>query len=79
MSQTEILEELKRLAIPERLRIIEIVVQYTLSDLKRTSQPPTWDERKKQMVTAAEALLADYSADGELTVFTTLDGEDVHA
>ncbi len=79
MSQTEILAELKKLAIPERLKVIETVVQFTLNDLEQTKALPIRNERKRQLATAAEALLADYSAGGELTIFTTLDGEDVHA
>ena len=79
MSQTEILAELKKLAIPERLRIIETVVRYTLDDLRLTAQLPTQNERRRQLALAAESLLADYSTDSELTIFTALDGEDVHA
>lgn len=37
--------------------------------------------RRKQMelAAAAQALLADYQTDPELTAFSALDGEDIHA
>ncbi len=35
--------------------------------------------RRQQLAQAAEALLADYQTDPELTAFTALDGEDFHA
>ena len=35
--------------------------------------------RKRQKATAAQALLSDYAAGGELTAFTALDSEDFHA
>jgi hypothetical protein len=37
------------------------------------------EDRKRQLASAAEALLADYAAEGELTAFSVLDGEDFHA
>jgi hypothetical protein len=37
------------------------------------------DFRKKELADAAQALLADYRAGGELTAFTSLDGEDFNA
>lgn len=36
-------------------------------------------ERKRQLAVAAETLLSDYAARGELTAFTALDGEDFYA
>jgi hypothetical protein len=33
-------------------------------------------ERRRQLVAAAEALLPDYTAGGELTIFTALDSEE---
>ncbi len=37
------------------------------------------EEGESRLARAAQALLADYTSDGELTVFTGLDGEPVHA
>jgi len=42
-------------------------------------QPKDRKERKRQLAAAAEALLPDYAAGGELTIFTTLDSEDFRA
>jgi hypothetical protein len=37
------------------------------------------EDRKRQLASAADALLADYAAEGELTAFSVLDGEHFHA
>jgi hypothetical protein len=79
MTQVEILEELKKLTTPERLIIIEAALQLIREDLQPAEQRLTRTERKRQLATAAKALLPDYTADGELTVFTALDSEDFYA
>lgn len=76
MTQVEILEELKRFTIPERLTIAETALRLIREDLQEVGQPLTREERRRQLAAAAEALLPDYAAGGELTIFTTLDSED---
>jgi len=78
MTQVEILEELKKLTPDERITIVEAALQHIREDLRRMQQPSLQDDSKKQLVEAAKALLPDYSAGGELTIFTALDGEDFH-
>jgi predicted DNA-binding ribbon-helix-helix protein len=52
----------------------------SLSDLVREMIDNQLEERKKQdLAAAAQALLADYQSDPELTAFTALDAEDFHA
>ena len=79
MIQVEILEELKKSTIPERLTIIEAALRLIREDLQQVGQPLTRTERRRQLAEAAEALLQDYAAGGELTVFTALDNEDFYA
>lgn len=79
MTQIEILEELKRFTIPERLTIVEAALRLIREDLQQVRQPLTQTERKHQLAAAAEALLPDYAAGGELTIFATLDSEDFYA
>lgn len=79
MTHREILEELKKLPTTERITIIEAALHIIHEDLQQIEQPLTKTERKRQLAVAAEALLPDYSADSELTVFTALDHEDFHA
>ena len=79
MIQVEILEELKKSTIPERLTIIEAALHLIREDLQQVGQPLTRTERRRQLAEAAEALLQDYAAGGELTVFTALDSEDFYA
>jgi len=70
MTRTEILEELKKLTPAERLAVIEAAIRLIREDLQRVTQPLTRAERTKQLAEAAEALLPDYIAGGELTAFT---------
>jgi hypothetical protein len=78
MTQMEVLEELKRFTIPERLTIIEATLRLIREDLQEVEQPPSQVERRHQLAAAAEALLPDYAAGGELTIFTALDSEDFY-
>ncbi len=77
ISTIEILEELKKLTPAERLSVIETALQQLRGELQQTQ--PVGEERKRQLALAAEALFADYAADGELTAFSVLDSEDFHA
>ncbi len=70
MTRTEILEELKKLTPAERLAVVEAAIGLIREDLQRAMQPLTRAERAKQLAEAAEALLPDYTAGGELTAFT---------
>ena len=78
MTQVEIMEELKKFTIPERLTILEAALRLIWEDLQQVGQPLTRTGRKRQLAAAAEALLADYAAGGELTIFTALDSEDFY-
>ena len=79
MTQAEILKELKKLSVQERLEIIDTVVHLLWQDLHQIEQPITRQEREKRLAAAAQLLLPDYKKDEELTSFTALDGEDFHA
>lgn len=76
MTTMEIVEELKKLTTTERLAVIEAALNLIREDLQQVKEPLARRERKEQLVAAAEALLPDYTAGGELTIFTALDGED---
>mgnify|MGYP001076493626 CR=1 FL=1 len=79
MTQIEILEELKKITISERLAIVEAALRLIREDLQQVEQPLIRTERRRQLAAAAEALLPDYATGGELTIFTTLDSEDFYA
>jgi hypothetical protein len=79
MSQTALLEELKKLTVTERLTLIETALQQIRQDLQSEDRLSVRAEKKKQLAAAAEALRQDYATDEELTAFTALDGEDFHA
>jgi hypothetical protein len=79
MTHVEILEEFKKFPIPERLTLVEAALRLIREDLQQVERPLTQAERKRQLAAAAEALLQDYAAGGELTVFTALDSEDFYA
>jgi len=79
MTQAEIVEELKKLTIAERLTVVEAILRLIREDLQQVGQPLTQAEGKRQLAAAAKALLPDYAAGGELTTFTALDSEDFYA
>jgi hypothetical protein len=79
MTQVEILEELKRFTLSERLTVVETALRLIREDIQQIEPPLSRTERKRQLAAAAEALLPDYTADGELTIFTALDSEDFYA
>jgi ectoine hydroxylase-related dioxygenase (phytanoyl-CoA dioxygenase family) len=74
MTNNEIIDQLKQLTTAERLAVIEAATRLIQEELSR----PEGDEnaQDEQLAQAAEALLADYQSDRELTAFTSLDGED---
>ncbi len=76
MIQTRILDEFQKYSISERLTILEAALRLIRQDLQQAQELiPT----KRQLATAAEALVADYTTDTELVAFTSLDGEDLYA
>jgi len=79
MTQMDILEELKKLTATERLMVVEAALRLIREDLQQMEKPLVRAAMKRQMTAAAEALLPDYSAVGELTIFTSLDSDDFHA
>lgn len=74
MHQTEILNEIIRLPISERIEVIESALMSVRKDLKIFNLPYK-DMEQQQMSIAAETLYRDYLENKELTAFTVLDGE----
>ena len=74
MTDREILEQLKKLPTPERLKIIESTVHQLREELEGAVE-----QGADRLAQAAQALLADYASDAELTAFTGLDSEPFHA
>ena len=71
--ETAVLTKIRRL--PDyRKREVLTFIEFLESKLS-----PTKPSQSEQLAVAAQALLADYESDSELTAFTALDGEDFHA
>ncbi len=79
MTRTEILEEFRKLSAKERLEVIEAALHLVQEDLQSIERPLTPPERTRQLAAAAEALRSAYAEDDELTSFTALDSQDIHA
>ncbi|MFP4339830.1 MAG: hypothetical protein ACLFQO_05290 [Cyclobacteriaceae bacterium] len=62
METKEIINEIKKLSIKERLQIIE-----------KTARTIQIEDEKEQMKKAADQLYDDYKNDAELVAFTALD------
>jgi len=78
MSHTEILKQLRELSPIERLAVIEEALQETRQELQQRQDLPPDSDMTGRLISAAQALYADYAADRELTAFTALDGEKFH-
>ncbi len=79
MTQIGILEEIKQLTTTEQLTIIGSTLHLIRGDIQQVEYPFERTEGKRQLAAAANALLSDYAAGGELTVFTALDSEGFYA
>ena len=79
MTRKEILEQLKNLPTVERLSIIEEALHLVHVDIQQSATPTLPSDKTRRLTAAAETLLPDYSAGGNLTAFTSLDGEEFHA
>jgi hypothetical protein len=79
MTKAQILEELTDLDLAERLAVIEAVVHAIREELAGRRAQGIDTDRAARLAAAAAALLPDYEAGGELTAFTSLDAEPVHA
>ena len=79
MTHAEILEQIKKLSLKERLEVIDAAIHLLRDELTQKVPPLTLEDRKKLLSQGADVLLQDYKTDSELTSFTALDGEDFHA
>lgn len=76
MSAAELLQQLKHLTNPERLAVIEAATRLVKEDLTaRTAVARA--EQDQRMRQAALAVKDLYEPGGELTEWTSLDGEDI--
>jgi hypothetical protein len=74
MSQSEILEEIKKLKSPERLAVLQEALKLIGDDFKRNAGESSY----LPLAEAAKLMKAEYEAGGELTAFSVLDGEDIY-
>jgi hypothetical protein len=72
METTEILKALPTLSIEDRLNIATIA----LISINPQTSMMTEKQLEQQLRIAANLAVDDYSNDRELTIFTSLDGED---
>jgi len=75
MTQSEILEELYKLPLAERLAIVDAVLREVRADAAHLEEP-TARPTREQLLTAVELMRRDYESDPELTALTVLDSED---
>ncbi|MEA5577106.1 hypothetical protein [Anabaena sp. UHCC 0451] len=74
METQEILQSLPKLSINERLKIAEFALQL----VNQQQEFLTKEQQKHQLALAAITAIEDYANDGELNVFSDLDGEDFY-
>lgn len=79
MTQTEILEALRKLTTTEQITLIQAALQQIRDDLQQGEQLLAQVDKKQRLAMAAETLRPDYETGGGLTIFTVLDSEDIDA
>ena len=67
MGTSEIISEINKLPVSQRLTVIEL----TIKKIKE-------EEKKQRLIASAEILYNDYINDPDLTALTILDGEDFY-
>ena len=72
MTQTEILDEFKKLPRKQRLATFKKIAHFMQGEQEEKNNIA------QKLENAAKKLLPDYLAGGDLTSFTTLDKEDFH-
>ena len=70
MTSEEIISEFKKLQPKQRVETLNAILRSIRDEL------PNKGDIKERMASAAKKLFPDYSTDSELTIFTSLDGED---
>lgn len=77
------MERVQILLDPEQKRMLNKIAKQenqNFSELVRKMLDEQIEQHQKSILAAAaQALLVDYTTDEELTAFTALDGDDVHA
>lgn len=75
MNTAQVLEQLRRMSIADRLELIEAATRLVRDDLGSGAADPQ-SERDRRMRAAATRVRCLYGADSELTEWTVLDGEE---
>ena len=79
MTKSEILKELNRLPLRDKLLVLESAIQKLREEFQKGGQGEGKAQVKMKLSEAAKALLKEYRTNSELTCFTALDGEDFDA
>lgn len=79
MTQTQILYEFSQLPLQQQLEVVQAAMQLIAQQVEVVVQPMNGHHAANSLAVAANALLADYQEDQELTSFTALDGEPFYA
>lgn len=77
MTQAEMIQQMSKLTLIERLELVEVAVQQIRAELLEPAAQSSVD-RGERLRKAAELLRQDYLEDKELTAFSVLEGEDFY-
>ena len=76
MKSAELLKEIERLPLAERLAVAEAALRMARKEVEKRRAADGGKTVRQRMAAAAQALRADYDSHGEFTAFTALDSED---
>lgn len=79
MTMVEVLTEIEKLTLAERIAIIEETLRLIRRDVTGDTIVKSAPEKKMSLAEAATLLLNDYNSNRELIALTALDSEDFYA
>ena len=79
MTQTQLLHEFSQLPMPQQLELLREALHLMQQTAPAIRLNRTDATTRKSLSDAADQLFADYAHDAELTSFTALDREPIHA
>ena len=78
MNQVEVLQEVQRMPLVEKLDMVEAALRMIRLELPvQPAVAPTREERRRRLAESAQIAAPWYLEDKELTIFTDLNVEDI--
>ncbi len=78
MTAAEILEELRKLSLPERLGILEAALRLTREEMRQADQSANAQEEQQYLALASKIVLPKHAVASDLREASVIDSEDFY-